>query len=103
MSRASRQSQGADSCKVVGFCGLLNPAEKNGQNGQKYWPKWTVIFRRGTAQIRPNEMDRMDRMDKEWTVIFRRGTTQIHPNENGQNGQNGQGMDSHFQEGYELF
>ena len=40
---------------------------------------------------------------QKWTVIFRRDTKLLSPKQNGQNGQNGQEMDSHFQEGYELF
>jgi len=67
-------TQGADSCEVVSFCGLLNRAEKK-------WTEWTesgrkhgVIFRRGTDLRGQKYFMKVDKSGQKHCVIFRRGT-----------------------------
>ena len=45
------EEQGADSCELVSFCGLLNQTEKNRTDWTETGQEKAAIFRRGTNAL----------------------------------------------------
>ena len=69
-------NQGADSCELVSFCGLLNQTEENRTDWIETGQEKAAIFRRGTNALGQKFLENRTNRTK---------------------------TDSHFQEGYELF
>ena len=72
--------QGADSCELVSFSGLLNRSDQNVQKCTENMLIWGIVFRRGTSSLETNETLKMYKNVQKCTAVFRRGTESLDAN-----------------------
>ena len=79
----STLSQGADSCELVDFCGLLNQTEKKRTDWTETGQEKVVIFRRGTRSLSQIFLRKTDKTDKNGQS-FSGGIRTLSERKNGQ-------------------
>ena len=69
--------QGADSCELVSFSGLLNRSDQSVQKCTENMLIWGIVSRRGTSSLETNEILKVYKSVQKCTAIFRRGTESL--------------------------
>ena len=71
-------NQGADSCELVSFSGLLNRSDQSVQKCTENMLIWGIVSRRGTSSLETNEILKVYKSVQKCTAIFRRGTESLN-------------------------